>query len=96
MCVPDADLHGKDLRRGVILQELGQVAQRGHQEVCMVSMETQLQEAVSLRQRRVGSGAGPVLQPSPHLRTVQPPDGCRADLTTSCEEETEALLLIVA
>lgn len=85
MCVPDADLHGQHLRRRVVLQEVGQVAQCGHQEARLVSVETQLQEAVALCQRGVGGSAGPALQASPHLRTVEALDGRRADLTTGCE-----------
>lgn len=85
MCVPDADLHGQDLRRRVVLQEVGQVLQRGHQEARPVSVETQLQEAVAFGQRGVGRSAGPALQPSPHLRTVGALDGRGADVATSCE-----------
>ena len=87
MCVSDADLHGQHLRRGVVLQEVGQVTHRGHQEAGSVSVETQLQEAVALSQRGVSRGAGPALQASPHLRTVDALVGCGVDVTTCCGGE---------
>lgn len=82
MCVPDADLHGQHLRRGVILQEVGQVTHRGHQEAGSVSVETQLQETVALGQRGVSRGAGPALKASPHLRTVDALVGRGVDVAT--------------
>lgn len=85
MRVPDADLHGQHLRRRVVLQKVGQVTQRGHQEAGLVPVETQLQEAIALGQRRVGGGAGPALQASLHLRAVEAPEGRGADLGTGCE-----------
>ena len=50
VCVPDANLHGQHLWRRIVLQEVGQVVQRGHQEAGLVSMESQLQEAIALGQ----------------------------------------------
>lgn len=85
MRVPDADLHGQHLRRRVVLQEVGQVAQRGHQEVGPVAVETQLQEAVALGQRGVSGGARPALQASPHLRTVEAAGRHGAKIAAGCE-----------
>lgn len=85
MRVPDADLHGQHLRGGVVLQEEGEIAQRGHQEAGLVSMETQLQEAVAFSQRGASGGAGPALQASPHLRVVEAPGGRRVHVPASCE-----------
>lgn len=82
VCVPDADLHGQHLGGRVVLQEVGHVTQRGHQEVSLVSVETQLQEAIALGQRGVSGGAGPALQASPHFRTVEGPGGRRTGLST--------------
>lgn len=85
MRVPDADLHGQHLWRRIVLQEVGQVPQCGHQEACLVTVEMQLKEAVAFGQRRVSSGAGPTLQASLHLRIVTAPDrGSTA--VTSCEQ----------
>ena len=84
MRVPDADLHGQHLRRRVVLQKEGQVTQRGHQKAGLVSVETQLQEAVAFSKRGVGGGAGPALQASPHLRAMGAPKGCGADVCTGC------------
>lgn len=81
MRVPDADLHGQHLRRRVVLQEGGQVAQRGHHEARLVSVETQLQEAIALGQRGVGGSAGPTLQAGPHCRAAAAPRAGRADVT---------------
>lgn len=96
MCVPDADLHGQHLRRRVVLQEVSQVSQRGHQEAGLVSVETQLQEAVALGQRGVSGGAGPALQASTHLWTVEAAAGRRADLTTCCGGRRGRLVLALA
>jgi len=88
--VPDADLHGQHLRRRVVLQEVGQVAQRGHQEARPVAVETQLQEAVALGQWGVSGGAGAALQAGSHLRAVEAAGGRRADVTAAgCGEEEE-------
>lgn len=97
VCVLDADLHGQHLRRRVVLQEVSQVPQRGHQEARLVAVEPQLQEAVALGQRGVGGGAGAALQARTHLRTVRALDGPGAQLATGCErEETHRLQLASA
>lgn len=70
MRVPNADLHGQHLRRGVILQEVGQVPQRCCQEARLIAVELQPQEAVALGQLGVSGGAGPTLQEGTHLGAV--------------------------
>lgn len=70
MRVPHADLHGQHLRRGVILQEVGQVSQRCRQEARPVTVELQPQEAVAPGQLGVSGGAGPALQEGAHLGAV--------------------------
>lgn len=78
--VPDADLHGQHLRRGVVLQKMGQVAQRGHEEAGLVAVQAQLQEAVALGQRGVSGGAGSALQAGRHRGAVGTPSGSAAVL----------------
>lgn len=85
MRVPNADLHGQHPRRRVILQEVGQVSQRCHQEARPVSVELQPQEAVALGQLRVSGGTGPALQEGTHLGAVGATVLARAGVG-ACEE----------
>lgn len=90
MGVPNADLHGQHLRGRVVLQEVGQVSQRGHQEARLVTMELQPQEAVALGQWRVSSSAGPALQKCTYLGAVGTIGQAGAGLT-ACEEPRQRL-----
>lgn len=94
MCVPDADLHGQHLWGRVVLQEMGQVTHRGHQEARPVSAETQPQEAVALSQRGVSGGAGPALQESTHLWAAEAPGRGRAGLW-GCDRRRERQELVL-
>lgn len=95
MGVPNADLHGQHLRCRVILQEVGQVSQRGHQEARLVAMELQPQKAVPLSQWGVSSSAGPTLQERTHLRAVGAVGQAGVGLT-ACEEQRQRLVLALA
>lgn len=80
MRVPDADLHWQHLRRGVVLQKVGQVAQRGHEEASLVAVQAQLQEAVALGQWGVNGGTRSALQAGRHRRPMGAPSGSRGAL----------------
>lgn len=95
MGVPNADLHGQHLRRRVVLQEVGQVSQRGHQEARLVTMELQPQEAVALGQLGMSGSAGPALQERAHLGAVGALGQVGAGLA-ACEKPRQRLELALA
>lgn len=95
MGVPNTDLHGQHLRCCVVLHEVGQVSQRGHQEARLVTVELQPQEAVALGQWGVSSSTGPALQERTHLRAVGAISQAGAGLT-ACEEPRQRLGLALA
>ena len=68
MHVPDVDLHGQDVGGGVVLQEVAQVTQVGHEEVGAEVLQLAVQEAALGRQGRTSRGPWPGLQPHLHLR----------------------------